>query len=228
MVCAIIAAAGCGRRMGGGQNKQLIRVHGMPIVARSLCAIAACSQINQLVIVTAPDQMTTLETLVAGLDLRKPFRIIAGGSERQYSVANAIKAVPAEVSIILVHDGARPLVRPDQVDAVIDAARSFRAAGLAVPVKDTIKIVSPDGFAIETPDRNRLWAIHTPQAFEAELLRRAYEQADSDHYLGTDDASLVERLGVSVKLVHGGYENIKITTREDVCVAEALLACRME
>lgn len=228
MVYAVIAAAGYGRRMGGDQNKQLIQLQGMPIVARSLRAIAACPQIDQLIIVAAPEQITALETLIAGLALDKPFQVIAGGSERQYSVANALKVIPAEAEIVLIHDGARPLVRPEQVAAVVAAARTFRAAGLAVPVKDTIKIINADGFAVETPDRSRLWAIHTPQAFEAGLLRQAYEQAEAEEYLGTDDASLVERLGVYVKLIHGGYENIKITTREDVCVAEALLACRME
>jgi 2-C-methyl-D-erythritol 4-phosphate cytidylyltransferase len=228
MVCAIVAAAGYGRRMGGGQSKQLILLNGMPVIARSLRSIAACPQVDQLIIVTAPEQMTTLEALAAGLDLCKPFQVIAGGSERQYSVANALKAVPTDAEIILVHDGARPLVRPEQVGAVIDAARVFRAAGLAAPVKDTIKTVNADGFAVETPDRNCLWAIHTPQAFAADLLRQAYAQAAADRYLGTDDASLVERIGVFIKLVNGGYENIKITTSEDVWVAEALLARRME
>ncbi|KYZ77909.1 hypothetical protein AXX12_16730 [Anaerosporomusa subterranea] len=228
MVCAIIAAAGYGRRMGGDQSKQLIILNGMPVVARSLRAIATCPQVDQLILVTAPEQIATLETLAAELDLGKPFQVIAGGSERQYSVANALKAVPTDAEIILVHDGARPLVRPEQVGAVVDAARVFRAAGLAAPVKDTIKTVNADGFAVGTPDRNCLWAIHTPQAFAADLLRHAYAQAETDQYLGTDDASLVERVGVFIKLVNGGYENIKITTSEDVCLAEALLARRME
>ncbi|MDF2499979.1 MAG: ispDF [Anaerosporomusa subterranea] len=228
MVCAIIAAAGYGRRMGGDQSKQLIVLNGMPVVARSLRAIATCPQVDQLILVTAPEQIATLETLAVELDLGKPFQVIAGGSERQYSVANALKAVPTDAEIILVHDGARPLVRPEQVGAVVDAARVFRAAGLAAPVKDTIKTVNADGFAVGTPDRNCLWAIHTPQAFAADLLRHAYAQAETDQYLGTDDASLVERVGVFIKLVNGGYENIKITTSEDVCLAEALLARRME
>lgn len=228
MVCAIIAAAGHGRRMGGDLNKQFIVLNGIPVVARSLRAIAACPQVDHLIIVTAPEQMATLETLAAELELGKPFQVIAGGSERQYSIANALKAVPTDAEIILVHDGARPLVRTEQVGAVVDAARAFRAAGLAVPVKDTIKTVNADGFAVGTPDRSCLWAIHTPQAFEADLMRQAYAKAEADQYLGTDDASLVERMGIFIKLVNGGYENIKITTSEDVCLAEALLARRME
>jgi 2-C-methyl-D-erythritol 4-phosphate cytidylyltransferase len=214
--------------MGGDQDKQLILLKGTPVVSRSLRAIAACPLVDQLIIVTSTEQIPTLERLAKGLDLNKPVRVIAGGSERQYSVANALKVVPLDAEIILVHDGARPLVRPEQVAAVIDAARAFRAAGLAAPVKDTIKTVNPEGFAIGTPDRSCLWAIYTPQAFAADLLRQAYAQAEIDGYLGTDDASLVERMGVSIKMINGGYENIKITTSEDVCLAEALLARRME
>ena len=227
MIYAIIAAAGSGRRMGGGKNKQFILLEGIPIVARSLQAVAACPQVERLILVAAPEQITALEELAAGLDLGKPLRVVAGGSERQYSVANALATVPEDADFILVHDGARPLVRPEQIGAVIEAARVFRAAGLAAPVKDTIKTVNADGFAIATPDRQSLWAIQTPQAFAAALLRQAYARAAADGYLGTDDASLVERLGVRIKLVNGGYENIKITTGEDVDVAQALLARRM-
>lgn len=228
MVCAIIAAAGRGRRMGGDKGKQLLLLNGKPVLARTLTAIASCRLVDRFVIVTEFEQIAAIEELANGLSLGKPFTVVAGGSERQYSVANALKAVPAQAEIILVHDGARPLILPGQVEEVIDAARVYGAAGLAAPVKDTIKHVNSEGFAIGTPDRNYLWAIHTPQAFKAELLRKAYDQAEADGFVGTDDASLVERIGVAVKLVNGGYENIKITTPEDVCIAESLLARRQE
>ena len=226
MVSAIVAAAGRSRRMGGDKNKLLIPLNGVPVLARSLHVIAACPQVDRIIIVTSEEEIFSIEQFASKLSLCKPFQVVAGGSERQYSIANALKAVPSAAEIILVHDGARPLVEPEQVGMIIDAARTFRAAGLAAPVKDTIKLVDAEGFAISTPDRTCLWAIHTPQAFEAAVLRQAYEQAESDGYLGTDDASLVERLGISVKLINGGYENIKITTAEDVCLAEALLTRR--
>lgn len=228
MVCAIIAAAGRGSRMGGDKGKQLILLKGMPVLARSLQVVASCPQVDRVIVVSALEQIAVIEKLAAGLGFGKPFKVVAGGSERQYSVANALKSVPLQAEIILVHDGARPLILPEQVEAVIEAARTFAAAGLAAPVKDTIKTVNRDGFAIATPDRNYLWAIQTPQAFKADLLRNAYAQAEADGFLGTDDASLVERMGVFIKLINGGYENIKITTREDVCLAEALLARRQE
>ncbi|MDU4961376.1 MAG: 2-C-methyl-D-erythritol 4-phosphate cytidylyltransferase [Sporomusaceae bacterium] len=227
MIYAIIAAAGSGSRMGGGLNKQFILLNGLPVLARSLYAIAACPEVDGLIIVSAPAQLAALTELAGSLALGKPFRLVAGGSERQYSVANALAAVPEDAEFILVHDGARPLVLPQQVSEVLAAARSFGAAGLAAPVKDTIKTVNADGFVTGTPDRSLLWAIQTPQAFAARLLRQAYAQAAADGYLGTDDASLVERLGVRIKLVNGGYENLKITTGEDVCLAEALLSRRM-
>ena len=226
MVCAIIAAAGRGRRMGSDKGKQLMLLNGKPVLARTLEAIASCPQVDRLVIVTEYEHIASVEELATNLDLGRPFTIVAGGSERQYSVANALKAVPDQAEIILVHDGARPLILPGQVEAVIEAARTYGAAGLAAPVKDTIKNVNREGFAIGTPDRNYLWAIQTPQVFKAELLRKAYSQAEADGFIGTDDASLVERMGVAVKLVNGGYENIKITTPEDVCIAESLLARR--
>lgn len=227
MVYAIIAAAGRSRRMGGIGNKLLLLLNGLPVVAHSLKTFEACSQVDKLVIVTSADEVPAIEQLVVALSLTKPCQVVIGGSERQYSIANALRAIPSDGEFILVHDGARPLMQLANIESVIDAARIYRAAGVAAPVKDTIKVVDSANFAISTPDRSRLWAIQTPQAFEAGLLRNAYAQAEAEGYLGTDDASLVERLGVSVKLVDGGYENIKITTSEDICLAEALLARRM-
>lgn len=227
MVSAIIAAAGQSRRM-AGQNKQLLNLAGVPVIARSLRAIAACGQVGQLIIVTTAEQILTLEELIANMALPQPVCVVTGGSERQYSVFKALQAVSPAAKFILVHDGARPLVELQHVEAVIAAARQFQAAGLAVPVKDTIKVVDRDGFVVDTPERQLLWAMQTPQVFAAELLRSAYARAVSDGYLGTDDTSVVERAGAKVKLVKGSYENIKITTPEDVWLAAALLHQRQQ
>jgi 2-C-methyl-D-erythritol 4-phosphate cytidylyltransferase len=125
--------------------------------------------------------------------------------------------------MILVHDAARPLIDAETISRLIVAVQKYKAAGVAVPVKDTVKVTDEGGFAIKTPPRDTLWNIQTPQGFEAELLIKAYEKAAADNFCGTDDASLVERLGVRVKMVQGSYRNIKVTTPEDILIAEAFI-----
>jgi 2-C-methyl-D-erythritol 4-phosphate cytidylyltransferase/2-C-methyl-D-erythritol 2,4-cyclodiphosphate synthase len=223
VVTAIVAAAGSGRRMGREVNKVFLPLAGRAILARSAAAMAACPEVDSLVVVVAPGEEARAEGLLAPLNLIKPWRVVAGGAERQLSVANALAAVPADADLILIHDGARPLVDAATVGAAIAAARECGAAGVAVPVKDTIKAVDDSGCISATPDRRTLWAIQTPQAFAAGLLRRAYAQAAADGVLATDDAALVERLGHKVRIVPGSYANIKITTPEDMTVARALL-----
>ena len=157
----------------------------------------------------------------------KPWQVVFGGSERQYSIANALKILSQTTDIVLVHDGARPLVNTQCINNVIQAATVHQAAVVAVPVKDTIKTVNDSGTVTGTPERHTLWSIQTPQGFNANILRQAYEQAAQDGYLGTDDASLVERIGARVKIVDGSYENIKVTTPEDLIIAEALMKGRI-
>lgn len=222
MITAIIAAAGSGSRMGKGINKVFLSLCGQPVLTYSIKLFARMPSIGEIIIVTAEQDIPLVQKLLSSMQTGKPTRVVAGGSERQYSIANAIAAAAIESELILVHDGARPLVSEETVLAVIAAARNVRAAGIAVPVKDTIKVANAEGFAVETPDRSTLWAIQTPQAFQASLLRRAYDQAAKENFLGTDDASLVERLGVPVKLVHGDYRNLKITTPEDLQIAGTL------
>jgi len=173
-------------------------------------------------VVAAPDEVGHVENMLNSLTGIKPWQVASGGSERQYSIANALNIMSQTTDIVLVHDGARPLVNILCINNVIQAAIAHHAAVVAVPVKDTIKIVN-NGVVSGTPERHTLWSIQTPQGFNAHLLRQAYEQANKDDYLGTDDASLVERLGVSVKIVEGSYENIKVTTPEDLIIAEALM-----
>ncbi len=223
MVTAIVAAAGSGRRMETGINKVFIPLVGRPVLLHSLQVLTACPEVDNLIIVVAPGEEAQAEDLLREARLNKGWKVVTGGSERQYSIANALSAVPASSGIILIHDGARPLLDPASVSAAVAAARGCGAAGVAVPVKDTIKTVDSAGFIAATPERSTLWAIQTPQVFEAALLRRAYAQAARDGFLATDDAALVERLGVRVKIVQGSYRNLKITTPEDLVVAEALL-----
>ena len=223
MVTVIIAAAGQGKRMGLESNKVFLPLRYKPVLYHSVMAMVACREVDDIVVVAADDEIQEMQDMLISWSIAKPWRVVAGGSERQYSIANALAAIPKETDIILVHDGARPFIDTDTIAELISAARRYYAAGVAVPVKDTIKRVDENGFISDTPPRNMLWAIQTPQAFRASLLRKAYVEAAQDGYLGTDDAALVERLGVSVKIVQGSYQNIKITTPEDLLIARAFM-----
>lgn len=194
-----------------------------PILLHSVLRFSESTMVDNLIIVAAAEEVLYVKNMLAELPNIKPWHVVSGGSERQYSIANALNIMADTTDIILVHDGARPLVSKECIENVIKTAIKDKAAVVAVPVKDTIKTVDDRGIVTGTLDRNILWSIQTPQGFDGHILRQAYQQASQDNYLGTDDASLVERLGVSVKIVVGSYENLKVTTPEDLIVAEALL-----
>lgn len=223
MVTAIIVAAGRGKRMNSTINKVFMVLGNQPIIVHSVKTFSACTEIDNIILVAAPDEVGYVENLMKSLTGIKTWQVVAGGAERQYSIANALKFVPGETDTILVHDGARPLVSEQCIKQVIKDAREKKAAIAAVAVKNTIKVVDAGGIVVDTPARNTLWSIQTPQGFNAELLRQAYDKAAQDNYLGTDDASLVERLGVDVHIVVDSYDNIKVTTPEDLGIAEVLL-----
>ena len=222
MITAIFPAAGQSRRMCSSVNKNFLSLDGTPILLMTIRAFLGT--IDNLIVVAAADEISLIEKMIVGIE--KPYRIVAGGSERQYSIANALKILPPSTEIVLVHDAARPLVSLETIKNVIDSARKFGGAIAAVPSKNTIKVVDADGFVESTPSRASLVEVQTPQGFRREILLEAYARAERDGFLGTDDASLVERLGVRVKVVTSDYRNIKITTPEDLQIAEALLGGR--
>jgi len=222
VVTAIIAAAGQGKRMNHSMNKVFMSLIDKPILQHSVLAFLMCPEVDHLIVVVASDEVAYAECMLSKLNIVKSWQVVAGGGERQYSIANAVRIVPPATDVILVHDGARPLVTKQCICSVIQAAIEHKAAVVAVAVKDTIKTVT-NGIVTDTPERSTLWSIQTPQGFNADLLRRAYDQAAQDGYLGTDDASLVERLGATVAIVKGSYENLKVTTPEDLIIAETLL-----
>jgi 2-C-methyl-D-erythritol 4-phosphate cytidylyltransferase/2-C-methyl-D-erythritol 2,4-cyclodiphosphate synthase len=222
MVTAIIAAAGQGKRMGLKRNKIFVPLFHEPIIVQSVKALANSQLIDQLIIVADPQEVLEVKTLLSQCGLTKPCHIVAGGNERQYSIANALAVAP-DSGLLLIHDGARPLIDSQTINKVIAVAELSQAAVVGVPVKDTVKCVK-DGIIVDTPDRRLLWSVQTPQVFEARLIKRAYKQAAKQGFLGTDDASLVEKMGVKVVMVEGRYENIKITTSGDIKVARALFA----
>ena len=213
---AIIAAAGSGSRMGGDKPKQFLNVDGIPVIAKTYRAFADCDMIDVIYVVTGEDMMQQCKNhMVPYLDtkqLKKFGGIVSGGKERQDSVYNALIAVKEQggVDYVLIHDAARPFVTGKIIETTVKAAESRDAAIVCVRPKDTIRTVD------ETLDRRSLMIVQTPQGFRFDLLMNAYEKAYADGYYGTDDASLVERIGVHPALVEGSYANIKLTTREDL------------
>ena len=226
-VSAVIAAGGSGSRMQMQGNKVYLPINGLPLLAHTLKVFAVCRRINEIIVVV-PEAETDycITEVVEPLGLSKGVKITAGGKERQDSVRCGLKAISATSDYVVVHDAARPLLTLSLLESVIDAAYAFGAAIAAVPVKDTIKIGDSSGFVADTPARDKLWSVQTPQAFRKDILLAAHELACADGILGTDDAFLVEKLGHPVKIVSGDYENIKITTPEDLKIAEALLLGR--
>ncbi len=222
-VAALVLAAGRGERLGQRLPKAFVALAGRPLLLHALEALASAGEISRLVPVIAEADLERYRALASSLaalpGLAEP---AFGGSERQDSVRAGLESLPADVTLVVIHDAARPLVRPAMVSRVIAEAREFGAAILAAPARDTIKRVR-DGQILETPDRRECFAAQTPQVFRTELLREALAKAAADGFRGTDDAHLVERLGVAVRIVPGGPENLKITDPEDLSVAEAWL-----
>lgn len=216
-------------RMGQGINKQLLPLDGIPVLARSVRVFDQTLPVKGYVLVVGQAEVNRFCSLVLEEWLcRKLLSVVPGGERRQDSVFRGLLALPPETDVVLVHDGARPLVRVDDVEAVVEGAKRWGAATLAVPVKDTVKEARGDGFVARTLPRDYLWLTQTPQAFRYSLLMEAHRHAREKKLTATDDASLVEALGHRVKLVPGSYRNIKITTPEDMAVAEALLRCGFE
>jgi len=225
-VTAIVPAAGAGRRFGGQVPKQYLPLRGEPILARTLRMLVASRTVDRLVVVVAPGEEARVRDEVViphGLPVD---RLVAGGADRQASVAAGLAAVPAATGLVLVHDGARPLITTDVIQAAVRAAAAEGAAVVAVPVTDTIKLADAGLRIVDTPPRGRLWAAQTPQVFRIDWLREAHARALTDGFRGTDDSELVERLGYPVRLVPGAAENLKVTTPADLAQAEQVLRDR--
>ena len=242
-VAALVLGAGSGERLrkslgereservegaAGVLPKAFVPLAGRCLLIRSLEALAASPEVDLVVPVVAREAMPRLAGLESELrQIGKLHSAVAGGAERQDSVRCGLEALPAEVTHVAVHDAARPLVRPGDVSRVVRAARSHGAALLAVPVRDTIKRVAA-GRVVATPPRAECYAAQTPQVFRIDWLRDALAKAEADGVRGTDDASLVERLGLEVEVVEGDPANLKITSAEDLALAEVWLRRRGE
>lgn len=223
-VTVLIPAAGMGRRMGAAVNKQYLHLAGRPILAHTLELFERHPAIDHLYVIVPPDEVAYCRReVVERFGFAKVRQVVAGGAERQDSVRHGLDACgAADEDLVVIHDGVRPLFPPALIGPLLERASEVGACVVGMPVKDTVKEVDA-GLIAATPQRSRLWLAQTPQAFRFALLREAHRRALEEGFAGTDDASLVERLGVPVAMLEGSYRNLKITTPEDLVVARALL-----
>ncbi|WP_223595903.1 2-C-methyl-D-erythritol 4-phosphate cytidylyltransferase [Neobacillus bataviensis] len=220
----ILPAAGQGKRMGAGKNKLLLTLNEIPVLIHTLRVFDEDEACDGIILAIHHQDEAEFIALLKKHQIKKVINLVPGGKERQHSIYNALKTVKS-AGIILVHDAARPFIQREHIHRLSEKAVETGAAIIGVPAKDTMKKVQ-DGIVAETVERSSLWAVQTPQAFRISLLKEAYENAEKDQFLGTDDASLVERLNHPVAMVEGDYDNIKLTTPEDLFFAEAILEKR--
>ncbi len=223
MIAAIILAAGRGERMGGKVDKAFIGLGPRPIVAYSLLVFESSPEIGAIVLVVRGDRVESTRELCNELGISKLFAIVEGGSLRQDSVRAGLAALPSEAGIVAIHDSARPLVTHELIAATIDSARKTGSGVAARKIVDTIKVVTEDNVATSTLDRSNLWAVETPQTFDTELIRRAYDAVAEAGQTVTDDAGAIEFIGERARLVDSRKPNFKITVSDDLAVAEKLL-----
>jgi 2-C-methyl-D-erythritol 4-phosphate cytidylyltransferase len=233
-VVAIVPAAGIGKRFGPGTNKPFYSLGGKPLIVWSLKTLESVDRIEEVIPVLKVEDMAQGEKIFKNYKLTKIKRIAAGGKERQDSVYNGIKLIKGRKCIVLIHDGVRPLIEKHLIEGVINhMLRILRdkedcdGVALGIPLKDTIK-EAKNGMIKKTLNRDKLWAIQTPQVFSYRNILAAYKKAMEENFYSTDDTALVERYGGKIKVVMGSYKNIKITTPEDMYLAEALLKMNSE
>ncbi|MBV6624068.1 MAG: 2-C-methyl-D-erythritol 4-phosphate cytidylyltransferase [Rivularia sp. (in: Bacteria)] len=222
----LIPAAGSGRRMGSERNKLLLDLLGESIIGWTLKAAAASNCISWIGIICQPRDYQDFEKILGNLKLNKPVKLIKGGSTRQESVYNGLGALPAQAEQVLIHDGARCLATPNLFNSCAETLGKASGLIAAVPVKDTIKVVNENNIIQSTPNRQQLWAAQTPQGFDVKLLKQCHQQAVSNGWEVTDDAALFEKCGLDVLIVPGEETNLKITTPQDLAIAEFILKNR--
>jgi len=214
---AVIVSAGKGHRFMEGRKKQFHFLGEKSILAHTLDKFETCPLIRSILLVVGQEDMDyCLKEVIEKYKFQKVSQIIPGGKRRQESVKNGINALPKDADIVVIHDGVRPFVTQGMIEDSIHSAVRYGAVVLAMPVKDTIKMSNPNGTVLKTLDRESLWQVQTPQTFQVNIIKEAYCRATEDGFIGTDDASLVERLGVKVHILPGSYTNIKVTTPEDL------------
>lgn len=212
----IIVAAGTGSRMKVNINKQFIKLNDKEIITYTIEKFYNNKNINDIVIVVKEDEAEFFKKEILDKYSFNNIKIAYGGKERQDSVYNGIKVLDKNCKYVLVHDGARPFVNEDIINRSLEEVQKYKSVVVGVPVKDTIKVVNNNNDIVDTPNRSTLWSVQTPQTFDYNVIKMAYEDAFNNNFYGTDDAMLVERIGYTVKMIYGSYNNIKVTTPEDI------------
>lgn len=222
----IIPAAGKGKRMNQKISKQYIELNNKPILVHTLEVFEKCSAIDDIILVVGKGEIEyNKEEVIKKYNFNKVLHVLEGGVERQDSVYEGIKKVPSDTDVVLVHDAARPFVQTKHIEKTIESAIIHEACVLGVRTKDTIKKVDDNSYVEDTPNREYLWLVQTPQVFKKDLIVKVYNEAMLDGYKATDDSMLVEKYaGIKVKMVEGDYANIKITTEEDLIIGHSLLS----
>jgi 2-C-methyl-D-erythritol 4-phosphate cytidylyltransferase len=224
----VIVSAGKGQRLIEGRKKQFISLVGKPILAHTIDKFEACPLIRSILVVVGQEDMDyCMKEIVEKYRYRKISQIVPGGKQRQDSVKKGLDALSKNVDIVAIHDGVRPFITREMIEESIRSAIRLGAVVFGMPVKDTIKMAHPNGTVLKTLERESLWQIQTPQTFRVNLIKEAYHKAAEVGFVGTDDASLVERLGIKVHLLPGSYTNIKITTPEDLMLANLFLQTKV-
>lgn len=218
---AIIVAGGVGSRMNSDIPKQFVEVLGKPIIAYTINALSLCKDIDEIIIATLPDYLVFCKDIVDTFGFKKVTKIIRGGDTRQESVYNGLKEIGDNIDIVAIHDGARPMIDADTITKCINAAYEHGAAAAGVKMKDTVKVVDAAEFIEYTADREKLWQVQTPQVFKKDIICSLHANAADSN--ATDDCILAEKAGYKVKLIEGRYENIKITTPQDIYIMKGLL-----
>jgi 2-C-methyl-D-erythritol 4-phosphate cytidylyltransferase len=210
--------------MGTDTRKQYLSLQGKPILSYAIETFIGMPAVNNIILVVSPgDESFCLENIIPIHGRSKVQAVVAGGASRQESVYNGLLALPQGTNLVIIHDGVRPLFEGNEIDALLEAAAVNGAATLAVPPKDTVKLVNEDNKVVRTLPRERLWLTQTPQVFKYDIIINAHQKARRHGFEATDDASLVEVSGQQVRVIEGSYENIKITTPEDMIIAGAIL-----
>ena len=223
MNSVVIVSAGKGSRMKADINKQFLKLGNKEVIAHTIDKFYNNKNIGEIIVVIREDEAEFFQQNIIDRYGYKNIKIAFGGKERQDSVYNGLKIVNINCEVVLIHDGARPFVNNKIIEDSIKCAKECNCAIVGVPVKDTIKIVDDENNVCDTPNRSTLWSIQTPQVFKYSLIMNAHEKAKKDNYYGTDDSMLMEYFGYNVKVVEGSYNNIKITTPEDLKIGEEIL-----
>ncbi len=225
-VAAVIVAGGSGSRMRSDQTKQMMTLGTKPVIVHTVEAFEASDYVDEIILVAKADELDCYAPLLKQYGITKVKKVVAGGETRQASVLAGFEAIDEKADFVAIHDGARPLITPEQIKQVVLAAFEYRAATAATPATDSAKSANISAMIDRTVDRKSLWMVQTPQVFYANLYRAAAYTAQKEGFVGTDDTELAEHAGFSAKLVNIGYDNLKITTPIDLVKAEAILGYR--